>query len=301
MKYFLPLLLFTLLFVSCERATIYPQDKPVPVNITFSDFSFTFEDDSFTPATRARVTPSEADMNRISLSVFASDNTLAFSTTRNASVDTDNFEQISCSLLPGNYHFVAIAHKANDPNEPAVAIASTTQATLTTSKLLKIHAVNQPVTIGANQTNNVVIDLRQAINSHFQIKTTDPTPSNVASCELLINPSSSTDTYVFNPTTGFAEQSYQYSTEFLLSDLSEKTFQDVLLGVNCLLTENPQNVSITVNMKDASGAIVKTRTFTNIPMAPHRITRATGSFFHSSVNSSFTLDTSFDPMYEFTF
>lgn len=299
MKYFLPLLLFSLLFVSCERETICPQDKPVPVNITFSDFSFTFEDDIVTPATR--VTLSKADMNRISLSVFASDNTLAFSTTRNASVDTDNFEQISCSLLPGNYHFVAIAHKANDPNEPAVAIASTTQATLTTSKLLKIHAVNQPVTIGANQNNNVVIDLRKAINSQFQLKTTDPTPSNVASCELLINPSSSTDTYVFNPTTGFAEQSYQYSTEFFVSDISQNTFQNVSLAVSCLLTENPQNVSITVNMKDASGAIVKTRTFTNIPMASHRITRATGSFFHSTVNSSFTLDTTFDPMYQFTF
>lgn len=300
MKHFLPLFFFTLLFVSCERETICHQDKPVPVNITFSDFSFTFEDDNFTPATR--VTPSEVGMNRISLSVFASDNTLAFSTTRNASVDTDNFEKFSCSLLPGDYHFVAIAHKANDPNEPAVAIASTTQATLTTSKLLKIYAVNQPVTIGANPTNNVVIDLRQAINSQFQLKTTDPTPSNVASCELLINPSSSsTDTYVFSPTTGFAEQSYQYSTEILVSDIRDKTFQNVTLGVNCLLTENPQNVSITVNMKDASGAIVKTRTFTNIPMTPHRITRATGSFFHSSANSSFTLDTSLDPMYEFTF
>ena len=299
MKHFLPLFLFTLLFVSCERETICHQDKPVPVNITFSDFSFTFEDDSFTPATR--VTPSEVGMNRISLSVFASDNTLAFSTTRNASVDTDNFEQFSCSLLPGDYHFVAIAHKANDPNEPAVAIASTTQATLTTSKLLKIYAVNQPVTIGANQTNNVVIDLRQAINSQFQLKTTDPTPSNVASCELLINPSSSTNTYVFSPTTGLAEQSYQYSTEILVSEIRDKTFQNVTLGVNCLLTENPQNVSITVNMKDASGAIVKTRTFTNISMTPHRITCATGSFFPSSVNSSFTLDTTFDPIYKFTF
>ena len=40
-------------------------------------------------------------------------------------------------------------------------------------------------------------------------------------------------------------------------------------------------------MKDASGNIIKTR--------------ATGSFFHSAANSSFTLDTTSDSTYEFEF
>lgn len=49
-------------------------------------------------------------MNRISLAVFDFDNTLAFSTTKNASVDEDFSEPISCSLLPGDYRFVAVIH-----------------------------------------------------------------------------------------------------------------------------------------------------------------------------------------------
>ena len=82
-------------------------------------------------------------MNRFSLAVFGSDNTLAFSTTKNASVDEDFSDPISCSLLPGDYHFVAVIHQANDTEEVAAAIASTSQATITTSKMRKVFSVNQ--------------------------------------------------------------------------------------------------------------------------------------------------------------
>ena len=160
-------------------------------------------------------------MNRFSLADFDSDNTLAFSTTKSASVDEDFSEPISCSLLPGDYHFVVVIHQANDTEEVAAAIASTTQATITTSKLLKVFAVNQPVTIIADQTNTVSIDLGSCITSKFQLKTTDDTPANVASCEVILNPFSTvTAAYLFNPTIGFADNTYQYSTEFFISDMN---------------------------------------------------------------------------------
>ena len=305
-------LLFALISVSCEKANeVQNNNQAVEVTITFPDFIFTFEDQTFNaPASRkapsitgmSPVSPSEAGMNRISLAVFDSDNTLVFSTTKNASLDEDFSEPISSSLLPGDYHFVAVIHKTNDASEAAAAIASTSQATITTSKLLSVFAVNQPVTILANQPNTVSIDLGPCITSKFQIKTTDDTPANVASCELILNPSSSaTSTYIFNPTTGLAESTYRYRTEFVLSDMGISTFQNIPLGVNCLLSEASQHISITVNMKDASGNIIKSRTFSDVSMEPNRITRAIGYFFHSAVNSSFTLDTTLDPTYEFEF
>lgn len=79
------------------------------------------------------------------------------------------------------------------------------------------------------------------------------------------------------------------------------SFKNAMLGVNCLLTEASQHISVTGNMKDASGNIVRTRTFSDVPMEPNRITRATAPFFHSATNSSFTLDTTLDPTYEFEF
>ena len=305
-------LLFALISVSCEKANeVQNNNQAVEVTITFPDFIFTFENQtSNAPASpkapsitgMSRVSPSEAGMNRISLAVFDSDNTLAFSTTKNASVDEDFSEPISCSLLPGDYHFVAVRHKTNDASEAAAAIASTSQATITTSKLLSVFAVNQPVTILANQPNTVSIDLGPCITSKFQIKTTDETPANVASCEVILNPSSSaTAAYLFNSTTGFAGNTYQYRTEFFISDMNLNSFKNAMLGVNCLLTEASQHISVTGNMKDASGNIVRTRTFADVPMEPNRITRATASFFHSAANSSFTLDTTLDPTYEFEF
>ena len=304
-------LLFALISVSCEKANEVQNNQAVEVTITFPDFIFTFENQtSNAPASpkapsitgMSRVSPSEAGMNRISLAVFNSDNTLVFSTTKNAFVDEDFSEPISSSLLPGDYHFVAVIHKTNDASEAAAAIASTSQATITTSKLLSVFAVNQPVTILANQPNTVSIDLGPCITSKFQIKTTDETPANVASCEVILNPSSSaTSAYIFNPTTGLAESTYRYRTEFVLSDMGISTFQNIPLGVNCLLSEASQHISVTVNMKDASGNIIKSRTFSDVSMEPNRITRAIGYFFHSAVNSSFTLDTTLDPTYEFEF
>ena len=269
--------IFALISVSCEKANeVQNNNQAVEVTITFPDFIFTFENQtSNAPASpkapsitgMSRVSPSEAGMNRISLAVFDSDNTLVFSTTKNASLDEDFSEPISCSLLPGDYHFVAVIHKTNDAGEAAAAIASTTQATITTSKLLNVFSVNQPVTIIANQPNTVNIDLVPCITSKFQIKTTDATPANVASCEVILKPSSTaTAAYLFNPTTGFAGNTYQYRTEFFISDMNMDTFQNNLLGVNCLLSEASQHISVTVNMKDASGNIVRTRTFSDVPM-----------------------------------
>ena len=166
----------------------------------------------------------------------------------------------------------------------------------------KVFSVNQPVTIIADQTNTVSTNLGSCITSKFQLKITDDTPANVVSCEVILNPSSSaTAAYLFNPTTGFVGNTYQYRTEFFISDMNLGTFQNNLLGVNCLLSEASQHISVTVNMKDAAGNIVRTRTFSDVPMEPNRITRATAPFFHSATNSSFTLDTTLDPTYEFEF
>ena len=74
-----------MLFISCEHDNeVQDTDKAVNVNISFSDFIFTFEDEAANaPASnkapsatcKSSVSPSEAGMNRISLAVFDSDNT----------------------------------------------------------------------------------------------------------------------------------------------------------------------------------------------------------------------------------
>lgn len=290
--------LITTVLASCEKAII--EDKKecnVIVNISSSDFNYEFEEDS--SSTRASdKTIFEAGINRISLSVFDSYGELVFKTSKNESVDVDDFSQISCSLSPGEYSFVVVAHKANGNEEDAADISATDKATISTSKLLKTFAVNQSVTIIADQANYVTIDLGKRISSQFILLLQDDQPEEVALCQIVVNPAGTATTdFVFNPSTGFAHDTYLFKNEFQRSIMYGDSFMNNQLGLHCFVTENPQNVDIQINMKDANGSVVKSRTLKNVPMAPHRVTRATGNFFDSSTRSTFLFDLEDDPVY----
>ena len=302
------LLPLVLLAVGCLCASCQPEPKvklkEVEVNITFADFEVTYVDDSSSDANPLQVsdkTASEAGVNRISLAIFNTAGQLAYSATRNAETDPETFDQISCLLLPGDYTFVAVAHRTTAPDDAAALITSPTQATITTAKLLSTYAYSQAITILADQANNVVIDFGLRISSTLQFVSIDDTPDEVVSCELIVNPTvSAASNFTFNPTTGFASAPYQYKVVQLKS-ATGGTFKNVLFNVHCLLTQNPELVDFTVNMKDASGAVVRTRTFSDIELAPHRTTRLAGPFFHSAVESSYIFDTSEDPRVDITF
>ena len=291
-------------FVSCinsiqDDSEVVDNEK-VTVNISLSGFNLSFEEDEVT--TRASdQNAAQAEVTRIARSVFDGSEQLVYSSKKKSSVNTEDFDSFSCELLPGSYTFVAVAHKANADSDEAATITSPTVATITTDKVYKTFAKTQAVTIVEGQTNNVTIDFGKRITSTFQIATTDDTPTNVASCEIIINPSLSTTTaYTINPSTGLATDIYQQKVTILKSNTGN-TFKDKALSIYCFLKENPQNIAVTVNMKDASGNVVQTRTFNDVPMAPHRVTRARGIFFPSSASGSFTFDNSDDDTHLISF
>lgn len=293
--------LITTVLASCEKAII--EDKKegnVIVNITSSDINYYFDEDISSTRTSDK-NIYEAGINRISLSVFDSYGELAFKTSRNESVDVDDFGQIACSLSPGDYSFVVVAHKANGNKEDAADISATDKATISTAKLLKTFAVNQSVTVIADQPNFVTIDLGKRISSQFTLLLKDDQPEEVVSCQIIMNPAGSATTdLVFNPSTGLAYDSYLFKNEFQRSAMKNNSFRNNSLALHCLVTENPQYVDIQINMKDANGSVVKSRTLKNVPMAPHRVTRATGNFFDSSTRSTFLFDLEDDPVYDIT-
>ena len=291
------------LFTSCinQISDDSESDEPVMVHVSFSGFNLSYDEDD--AATRSVVSASNADVNRIALSVFDSNNALVYSTTRNSSIDTEDFDQISCSLVPGNYTFVAVAHKATADGDEAAVITSPTVATINTAKLSKTFAVvNSSVTVDAEETNNVTLAFGKRISSQFQLLMTDDTPAEVAVCEIILNPSASTTTaYKLNPATGKALNTHQYKLVVTLSTLDNRNLKNQSIGVHCLVTEEEQNMDVTINMKDGSDAVLKTLTLNNVPMAPHRVTQAKGNFFHTSAGTSFTFDTENDPLHTINF
>ena len=157
------------------------------------------------------------------------------------------------------------------------------------------------MTVIADQPNFVTIELGKRISSQFILQLQDDQPEEVALCQIIMNPAGSETTeFVFNPSTGFAYDTYLFKNEFQRSKMDGNSFMNNQLGLHCFVTANPQYVDIQINMKDANGSVVKSRTLKNVPMAPHRVTRATGNFFDSSTRSTFLFDLEDDPVYDIT-
>ena len=291
------------LFTSCinQISDDSESDEPVMVHVSFSGFNLSYDEDDV--STRSVASASSAEVSRIALSVFDSNNDLVYNATRNSSINTEDFDQISCPLVPGNYTFVAVAHKATADGDEAAVITSPTEATINTAKLSKTFAVvNNSVTVDAEATNNVTLAFGKRISSQFQLLMTDDTPDEVAVCEIILNPSASTTTaYKLNPTTGKALSTHQYKLVVNLSELGYNNLKNTSIGVHCLVTEEEQNMDVTINMKDGSDAVLKTLTLHDVPMAPHRVTQAKGNFFHTSAGTSFTFDTENDPLHTINF
>ena len=279
-------------FVSCQQdnLTIKPSDQKVRVDVSLADFVISTEDDA-TRASDKNVT--EASINRVAFSVFDKNNKVVYS---EKSVETDSaFGTFSFLVIPGDYSFVTVAHKASGKDDAAADIQSLSAATITTSKLLNTYSCHKEVCVEPHRTQSFSVECGKRRTSTFKLLCTDETPANVASCEIILNPSASYSTsYTFDPSTGLISEQQQYKNTFNVADIKAKTFKGVSLSVQCLLTAETQSIDITVNMKDAEGETVKSRTFNNVEMKPHRDTKATGPFFHSTVNGSFLFDTTDD-------
>ena len=280
-------------FLSCrqDNLTIKPSDQKVRVDVTLADFVISTEDD----ATRASdKNATEAKINRIAFSVFDKNKKVVYSE-QGVDPNDPKFGTFSFLVIPGDYTFVTVAHKASGDNDGAAEIRSLSEATITTKKMSNTYSCTQQVNVVPHLTQSFCVECGKRRTSTFQLLCTDDPPANVASCEIILNPSASYSTsYTFDPSTGLISEQQQYKNTFNVADIKAKTFKGVSLSVQCLLTAETQSIDITVNMKDADGETVKSRTFKNVEMKPHRVTQATGPFFHSTVNGSFLFDTTDD-------
>ena len=280
-------------FFSCrqDNLTIKPSGQKVRVDVTLADFVISTEDD----ATRASdKNATEVSINRIAFSVFDKNGNVVHSE-QGVDPNDPKFGTFSFLVIPGDYTFVTVAHKASGDNDGAAEIRSLSEATITTKKMSTTYSCTQQVNVVPHRTQSFSVECGKRRTSTFKLLCTDETPANVASCEIILNPSASYSTsYTFDPSTGLISEQQQYKNTFNVVDITRKTFKGVSLSVQCLLTAETQSIDITVNMKDAEGETVKSRTFKNVEMKPHRDTKATGPFFHSTVNGSFLFDTTDD-------
>lgn len=263
---------------ACQSSESISVCEKIPVEVNFSSFDINVNpDDNQTNATRASA--KTANVNRLSLKIFDSE-TEEIALEKNLELDStaQDFEKVFLLIYPGDYYFVAVAHKSGSSNLPA-EITSPTEVTIPIKAILPTYTSVQQAQITESASSSVSIDFGYRVTSTFVLKYTDPTPDEVEVCEIIINPlSPSFESHILDPSTGLLSEKEKVAVKYT-KPIIDGTFTNIDIPVNTYLSMAEETVDIQINMKSADGTILATRTLSSVTMKQHHTTRATGRFF----------------------
>ena len=258
--------------------------------------AFDFSMGSF--ATKA-VEASEA-VSQIAFKAFDSNGNEAYSVTQSSG--DSGFGSLEFQLAPGSYTFVAVGNKlsTNAPEGAMVSISSVTSATLPEALPTDVFSLTKEVTIEPRTAFTTAMTLPRVM-SQFKLATIDKLPVNVASIELIANPTApvNASTASFDPSDGRLLAAQRWTKTANVIPSAGK--QPVTISLNMLLTSDEQLIDITANAYDTSGNLVTSLTLTNVPMKRNRVTTARGTLFNAGGSSSFTFENTWLDSYEMTF
>lgn len=267
-----------LLFSACQSSESDSVREKIPVEVNFNSFNIMVNpDDSQVGETRASA--KTANVNRLSLKVFDLE-TEEVALEKNLELDStaQDFEKVFLLIYPGDYSFVAVAHKSSSTGLPA-DITSPTEVTMPTKAVLPTYTCVQETEITESSSSSVSIDFGNRVTSTFILKYTDPTPDEVEVCEIIINPlSPSFETHILDPSTGLLAEKEKVAAKYTKAK-NGGTFTNIDLKAYTYLSMTEETVDIQVNMKTADGTTLATRTLSAVTMKQHHTTKATGRFF----------------------
>lgn len=278
-----------------ENSQSVPVDKTVQVSVNFSGLDISVVPDNMAqPVSRASA--SEAGVNRISFKVFDKKGGEVYSIAKNSDTDED-FDHVDLPLHAGEYTFVAVAHKAKENDAPAADIVSASEASVMIKNMTKtIYSKVMDVTVAGNDTQNFTIEFGKVISSTFILNVTDAYPDDVEKVQIVVNTSKdvASSPYHFNPATGFATSDLSYTYTCSRSEYGAASFTGRTVSASLLLTAEEQHADVVINMMNAKDVVLYTRTLHDVTFRHHCITKATGTFFISLAEGSFSFDTSRD-------
>lgn len=276
------------------------QQAIVPVEVTLNGLDVVVQPDASSSHRNLRATASEAGVTRIAFKVYNNNGEEVYSEEKNSATDED-FDHVKVPLHIGKYTFVAVAHKARTTESSVANITSATEASLPELYIPSVvYATKLDVEVEGNTTQNVTMNFGKRVTATFLLNVTDAYPDNVEAVEMTFNPTkeAAESPYAFNPTTGLAPTELSYKVNFQRASSSKSSFTGRRLSLVVFLTAEEQTSDVLINMLDAKNEVLYTKTLHNVPLRQHSITRATGTFFTSSVTGDFTFDNNDDPEVE---
>jgi len=274
------------LFAACstDNDNSISEDTLVPVTVRVSGFSVS--QDEF-PATRATTPASYSGIDAITLA-FYKDGTEQYTITqmKGSMPAGKTFGELELSLPIGSYTMVVIGrgHFSGD----VFSLDSPTSAVYTCDHVRETFTCTQAVDI----TNCDAVELSATLDrvvAQVVVNSTDNKTSDVKHIRTTFSAGGKN----FNPTTGFAIDNAGFSNTVVgMGEAGEKT-----TAINFLfLATDEQTVDVTVETLDADGAVLFSKTVTNVPLRRNRVTTLTGAMYSpAAATTAFTLNTDWLP------
>ena len=270
-----------LLFAACSNE---PEINDQVENNTFArvcvhvnGFNVSQEDFS---GTRAAELLSEYDgVNAITLAFYKSDGTEAYKTTQ-ARTDA-GFGEFHLSLPMGSYTMVALAYYTNEYS--VLTLTSPTEASFST-RARETFAYTQPVTISSTNAVDISATLNRIV-SMLTVTSTDGKVSDVKNVRMTLSAGGKD----FNPTTGFALTNTGLVNTVGSSAAVGNTSTSSTVF---FLATDEQDIDVTIETLNADGAVLFSKTVSNVPFKRNRVTKLTGKMYTTdAVGGTFKVET----------
>ncbi len=275
-KYFLyATLLAVFAIISCEKLSVASDESE-----GFADITFSLQPQVSESMTRATLS---STVTKFDFAIFyKKDNAYTLYKTIQQESTDDSFGVISLEKVPyGSYKVVAIGHKCT----VHATIKSDSEVDFGGDKVPVTFSVAKEITVNAD-SQNYNLELKR-IFSTFILKATDTQPGTLASLEWVITGSS----FSFDPATGCSSTTVERTKTIDITAGAHR--ENMGYSIDLFLPAAESKVTVVAKFKDSEGAVVSTKTFTDVQVKLNCVTTCKGELFSSLTNTggfSFTVD-----------
>lgn len=286
-----------LLAASCSNeesldSSVNPNEQgfaPVTVRVdgfavSQSDFSDTGNSQGARATTRATAVASYSGVSFITLAFYASNGIEVYKHTQEKGnlEEGKTFGEFECSLPMDTYTMVVVAYTAKE-GSPFV-LTSPTEAAFTGLHAYETFAYTQAVNI----SNTAAVDISATLNrvvSMLTVISTDGKTADVSNVRMTFSAGGKD----FNPTTGLAIT----NTGFVNTVGNSATVGNTSTSSTALfLATDEQTMDVTIETLNTEGAVLFSKTVTNVPFKRNRKTKLTGAMYtNEALSGSFQVET----------
>ena len=282
MRKILKLAGFALLCAACSTEStdqVLNKQTNVPVTVHVSTFEVNQEDFS---EVQTRATSDVADynyVNAVTLAFYKADGTEAYKATQTK--NEADFGKFELSLPMGTYTMVALAYYTNENS--VLTLTSPTEVSFNV-RVRETFAYSQAVNITNTSAVNLSAVLSRVV-SMLKVVSTDGKTADVSNVRMTFSAGGKS----FNPMTGFAITNTGFSNTVGNSAAvgSHSTSSTMLF-----LATDEQDIDVTIETLDADGAVLFTKTVSNVSFQRNRVTKLSGAMYtNTAVAGSFQVST----------